>query len=424
MHLPTGFIGFVESEYPLMLGGTRMLPDVSEQEVELLAIAMHLKLATFGFPITGAKCGVIGQPNSLADLQVFLGDIQNLLSGTESKFVRDLLGNERKNVHLADSVQLVTGPDIGVSEDLYHNGLRNIGLNHLIRPGLLAQIHSEFNIPLDNVATGFGIIVAAEEVFRISAFHVKSEDPLAGKSYAIEGFGKVASGVTAILKDRCSLLAFSTIDGSFHWRDYPELSTANGFDVSILLDSYLRTGDSFPHALGMQAKQHSLLFESEVDFLIPGARTSVITEEIAQLILQAKIKTIIPASNFPYTATGLRLLENAGVVCFPDFIANAGAVLGAMVEFSSKYSNNEQEKALLNLIAAAIAYESRDLLIEARACGCNLQIVTSSDSNAPSLYQLAIDRAVAQSYRTKEAFVANTTLQDIADDIIRRYLSQ
>ena len=44
--------------------------------------------------------------------------------------------------------------------------------------------------------------------------------------------------------------------------------------------------------------------------------------------LPASVRVVAPAANVPYTAPGAEVLRQRGIVALPDFVCNAGAVIG------------------------------------------------------------------------------------------------
>ena len=44
--------------------------------------------------------------------------------------------------------------------------------------------------------------------------------------------------------------------------------------------------------------------------------------------LPSSVRLIAPAANVPYTAAGAEVLHQRGIVALPDFVCNAGAVIG------------------------------------------------------------------------------------------------
>jgi glutamate dehydrogenase (NAD(P)+) len=418
----SGFVSFVNLNFPIALGGIRLIQDVSVKEVELLALSMQMKLATFNLPISGAKAGCLGIPNDLEMLTQFIREIKELLKGisyNEFKKLSDFDSKSNLENKFVNYYQLITGPDIGVSEDLFHQALIRNKLNNLARKGLLAQIHPKYQLPIDNLATALGVIVSSEEIFRVLFSKTKNEDPLHHLNYVLEGFGKVGTGIATLLQHRANLIGFSNIHGCVITDVNSDFCTSRGFEVKRLLELYSKFGDEFILKLGLPILPHEELFNITANLLIPGARTEVITKDIAISIVQAGIKAIVPASNFPYTQEALSLLE-AEVVCFPDFIANAGAVIGAMIEISENYPPKDQIDKVFDLVHSAIAFETRDLLIQVAACKPN-----NVQSNFKGLYQTAINRAVKREKSLVKEFMKNEielTLKFIAQNVIARYL--
>jgi glutamate dehydrogenase (NAD(P)+) len=65
----------------------------------------------------------------------------------------------------------------------------------------------------------------------------------------------------------------------------------------------------------------------DADVVVPGTRPGAITGRIAGS-LPAGVLVVAPAANAPYTAEGADLLRQRGIVALPDFVCNAGAVIG------------------------------------------------------------------------------------------------
>jgi len=163
-------------------------------------------------------------------------------------------------------------------------------------------------VSFEDVLTGFGVIVAAEAAL----------GSLEGRSVAIEGFGKVGGGVAREAARRgARVVAISTLAGS--------VAKPSGFDPEELWSSRAEHGDELVHHLGATLRPPSGLFEVEAAVLVPGARTGVIDLERARTI---PVRAIAPAANVPYVGGATEILRERGVVALPDFICNAGAVLG------------------------------------------------------------------------------------------------
>ncbi|MHA2250078.1 MAG: Glu/Leu/Phe/Val dehydrogenase dimerization domain-containing protein [Candidatus Kariarchaeaceae archaeon] len=386
---PVGYIVIDDIRFPFSAGGIRLISGVNEKEVDELSKAMSLKLHSFELPISGAKGGV--DSDNMEEFYNFIA----------KKEVKDLISG--KSHH-----QLITGPDIGTSEEEYHRALRKAGLPELVRPGLLSKVSETFGLPFDNIITAYGAIVAAEEVLRVN----KENDPLEGIRVAIEGFGKVGTGLAKLLNGRSKIVAISTRYGCITIEN-GHLDQNGEFKVYDLLKLQKEHGDRLIHKSGYTVHPTDYLFEVGYDLLIPGARTKVITSRIAQKIIKCKPRAIVPVANAPYTSEGLLMLEDAGILCFPDFISSAGAVIAAMLEFVG--AGGEQEA--MTLVGAAITWETRDLILEAVACSDKTKsILTIATQRAERKKNEILDKLLSD----KEQY----TILHAAKELILRYAPQ
>jgi glutamate dehydrogenase (NAD(P)+) len=65
----------------------------------------------------------------------------------------------------------------------------------------------------------------------------------------------------------------------------------------------------------------------DADVLVPGTRPGVIGDQAAES-LPPSVRVIAPAANAPYTVKGADVLSRRGIVALPDYVCNAGAVIG------------------------------------------------------------------------------------------------
>jgi glutamate dehydrogenase/leucine dehydrogenase len=137
---------------------------------------------------------------------------------------------------------------------------------------------------------------------------------------AIEGFGKVGGGVaTEVTRRGGRVVAVSTLAGC--------LSDPAGLDVGRLLALRAGHGDRCVTVYGAPAGPPAQLFTVAADVLVPGTRPGAITAATARA-LPAAVRVVAPAANAPYTRAGAAELHRRGILALPDFISNAGAVLG------------------------------------------------------------------------------------------------
>jgi glutamate dehydrogenase/leucine dehydrogenase len=251
-------------------GGTRLAPDVTDNEAKLLARAMTYKYAILGVPVGGAKAVIRALPQEREQaLRRYCAEILPLVEGERFLTSSDL------GTHPEDFVPL--------------------GQAHRAAAGF------------DIAAIGVGALAAAHSVL----------GKLTGVRFALEGFGKVGAAVAAAIHgEGARLVAVSTRLGA--------VRRARGFDVTELLALRDRYGDQCVQYLGESLQPVTALFDSDADVLIPGARVGTLNGSTAARV---RARVVAPVANAPYTAAGLRVLRERGVVALPDFVCNCGAAL-------------------------------------------------------------------------------------------------
>ena len=75
--------------------------------------------------------------------------------------------------------------------------------------------------------------------------------------------------------------------------------------------------------------------EVPVDVLVPGATGDVITEKNMKNV---KAKMVVEGANFPTKDVAQKYFHQKGILLVPDFVANAGAVMGAGQAMDNRYS--------------------------------------------------------------------------------------
>lgn len=103
------------------------------------------------------------------------------------------------------------------------------------------------------------------------------------------------------------------------------------------------------------------IFALPCDILVPAARPDVIHADNAREI---KAKLILQGANIPATDDAEQILHKRGILNLPDFIANAGGVICASVE----YHEGSEAQAFEN-IAAKIRRNTQEVLERSRDRG-------------------------------------------------------
>ncbi len=303
------------------IGGTRMAPDVTLDECMRLARAMTLKNAAAGLPHGGGKSVIMADPDMPAAQK----------EGLMRAFADAIAG-------IAD---YIPGPDMGTNEVcmgwvLSETG-RAVGL-----PRVLGGIH------LDEIgATGYGISVAAQAAEPFCNVTLK------GARVAIQGFGAVGTHAALCLQDLgAKLVAVSDSHGTV--RNPEGLPLAD----LIALKQRHRSVTALP---GADTVAEEAAITADCDILIPAARPDAIT---AANVDQVKARLIVEGANIPARGETEAILHDRGVLIVPDFIANAGGVICAAVE----YQGGSEAKAL-ETIEEKIRRNTTEVLTRARDTG-------------------------------------------------------
>jgi glutamate dehydrogenase (NAD(P)+) len=101
-----------------------------------------------------------------------------------------------------------------------------------------------------------------------------------------------------------------------------------GIDIGLLLALRSAHGDACVAHYGLPVAPPGHLFTTvDADVIVPGTRPGMITAQTAAALPQ-NVRVIAPAANAPYTEEGARVLRERDILALPDFVCNAGAVLG------------------------------------------------------------------------------------------------
>jgi glutamate dehydrogenase (NAD(P)+) len=298
---------------PAAIGGVRMASDVSTEEAFPLARAMTFKNAAAGLPHGGGKSVIFVDP------KMPLRDKERLIKAF-AKAIGDLK-------------DYIPGPDMGTDE-LAMGWIRD-------ETGCAVGLPRE----IDEIgATGFGLVAAidvAREQIRL---------PLAGARVVVQGFGSVGKHAARFLAEKGAvLIAASDTSGT--------IADAEGLDLAALLKlkDEGRALHDHPHGrkLGIDA-----VIDIPCDIWIPAARPDVIH---AGNVARLQTRIVAEGANIPLSAEAEQALADRGVLVLPDFIANAGGVICAAVEY-----RGGTEGAALAFIDEKIRANTKAVLDEVR----------------------------------------------------------
>jgi glutamate dehydrogenase (NAD(P)+) len=272
------------------IGGIRMAPDVTTEECARLARAMTFKNAAAGLPHGGGKIVILGDPKMEKSRKQLL--LRTMASALRNEF------------------SYIFAPDMGTDEQcmgwIRDEVERVVGL-----PRVLG------GIPLDEIgATGWGLSNAVDVALTYCDF------PLEGARFVVQGFGAVGKNVSRFLTAKGAVLvAVADSAGAIH--------NPKGLDFERLL-AVKEEGRSVTAYEGAEKLERDAVVEVACDIWIPAARPDVVNEENVHRL---NTKLVVQGANIPFTLGAEQYLHEKGVLCVPDFIANAGGVICAAMEY-------------------------------------------------------------------------------------------
>lgn len=239
------------------IGGVRMRPDITADEVARLARAMTVKNALAGLPHGGGKAGLATPGLAVADHE------------------RVMRAFARAIEQLTD---YILGPDMGISQTsmaYVHDEIgRAVGL-----PAVLG------GILLDDLgATGFGVAVCADVLSEAKMLE------LGDARVVIQGFGAVGGHAARFLAERAAkIIAVSDSQGAT-WNP-------GGLDVAALREHKTSAGTvaGFP---GGTAVPRDNIVGLDCELLIPAAQPDVVTTDN---VAKISARVILEGANIPIT---------------------------------------------------------------------------------------------------------------------------
>lgn len=272
------------------VGGLRMASDVSIKECVRLARAMTLKNSAAGLAHGGGK-------------SVLWGDPRMPREGKE-KLIRAFAHAVR------NEQDYIFGPDMGTDEGCMAWIKDEIGRS----VGLPAAMGG---IPLDEIgATGWGLSHAAEVAVRHCGL------TLEGARVAIQGFGAVGKHAARFLNQKgARLIAASDTLGTVH--------DPGGIDVARLIELKQAGRSVCDYPTGEKLDRDAVI-DIPCDIWIPAARPDVVREDNVERL---RTRLVLQGANIPFTSGAEKALHDRGVLVVPDFIANAGGVICAAMEY-------------------------------------------------------------------------------------------
>lgn len=272
------------------IGGIRMAPDVSTEEAFRLARAMTLKNAAAGLAHGGGKSVIFADP------KMPLGEKEKQIRAF-ARAIRDI-------------TEYIPGPDMGTDERCMAWIKDEIGR----AVGLPPEIGG---IPLDEIgATGFGLSICVDVARTFCNLELR------GARIVVQGFGSVGKHAARFLAAQGAVLV-GVADS------HGSLFNPKGIDVARLIE-LKNSGKSVLEYPDGEKLHPEAVIDFACEVWIPAARPDVINAANAARL---QTKLVVSGANIPVTQEAEQILHQRQVLVVPDFIANAGGVICAAVEY-------------------------------------------------------------------------------------------
>lgn len=299
-------------------GGIRYHHDVDLDETTALAMWMTWKCAVVNIPYGGAKGSV-----RINVKKYSRREIEKLTRRFASE-ITAIIG-ERADI---------PAPDIGTNEQVMawimdtfsmHAGHTTPGV---VTGKPIALGGSEGR----KEATGRGVIVAAEEAAKLCNID------LGHCKIVVQGFGNVGS-VAAMLAERngATVVGVSDARGAIY--------NPNGLPIAELYDRYSGRDGGIQEYKDCEKITNEELLALPCDVLIPSAIAAQIRSDNAGNV---KARLIVEGANGPTTPEADQILNDKGILCVPDILANAGGVVVSYFEWVQDLQNFFWEEGEVN----------------------------------------------------------------------------
>lgn len=287
-------------------GGVRFHPDVTEDEVNALAIWMSIKAGIVDLPYGGGKGGIICDPREMSFRELenlsrgYVRAISQFVGPTKDIPAPDVFTNSQIMAWMMDEYSRI---------DEFNNPGFITG-----KPIVLGGSHGRES------ATAKGVTICIEEAAKKRGFEIN------GAKVVVQGFGNAGSYLAKFLHEAgAKVVGISDAYGALY---DPE-----GLDINYLLDrrdSFGTVTTLFKNTITNQE-----LLELECDILVPAAVQNQITKENAHNI---KADIIVEAANGPTTIEATKILTDRGKLLVPDVLASSG---GVTVSYFEWVQNNQ-----------------------------------------------------------------------------------
>lgn len=298
-------------------GGTRITPNLSLDEIKMLARKMALKNAAAGLPLGGAKSGMRADPDS---------------DRFEERY--------KKFVSLCKPILFENGGifggfgfDIGAREIHPHWAFEALGSTKSFTGKPVDMGGTDYD--KEGVA-GLGVAVAGKTVLEIIG-----TDNINEVGFAVQGIGAMGAAVIKYFSEYGGkLLAISDLKVGGSWI-FDKTGAPKDIVDSISIGDISKTVELLNSGDYQNIDSSEEVLYADVDILFPCALQDVVTLDNVGKI---KAKYLVEGANSPCSKEVHTKLFEQETIVIPDFIANPGGIIAAYVELTSDASIEDNIK--------------------------------------------------------------------------------
>jgi len=212
-------------------------------------------------------------------------------------------------------------------------------------------------IPHELGTTGYGVSVALQTAFDIlKELKIIQLSQKSQTRVVIQGFGNVGSFAARFLdQNGVKVVGVSDVSGFIYKKEEEGLNIPK-----LMKDMKGKAKLSDLKDYGYEIRDKDEIFEIGLDIFIPAAMGGVINNKTSSKLVGNGVKMVVEAANIPTTSDADEYLHKNKIWIIPDFLANAGGVIGSFTEYQGR-----TEKDAFELIEYKISKNIKEVLTEA-----------------------------------------------------------
>lgn len=284
-------------------GGIYVSPNITPLEVFQMARMMTWKCALANIPFGGAKSGIRINPFAMEKI----GMVESF-----ANLIKPYVPNH-----------YIAAPDVNMGEKEIEAFVKTIGTHY----GATGKPVKLRGIPQELGTTGFGLGVSLETSLELIGKEIGTASNLSDITVTIQGFDNVGISAARYLYNKgAKIISINDFWGGIY--------SNKGIDINkVEKHAYARSEkQSIKNCTeGTEISQDNILIPDCDVFISCGYSNNLTKQKIPLL----KAKLVIEGTNNAVTPDAEYMLNKKGVLVIPDFLANAGEVIGSYGEYKN-----------------------------------------------------------------------------------------